>query len=87
MSHTNDEVVADYMKYVKAIQMKDKLKTFAELKNKERNEAWKDYYKVDKEVRILAADLGLDEDEAFIVHPVAPSKKRKMLKKGEEETD
>lgn len=74
-----DSVVEDYKKYVIAIQMKDKLKHFAERKNKERNDAWKEYYKHEKEVKTLAMDLGLDEDEAFIADVVTDAPKKRKV--------
>ena len=72
-----DPIVRDYQRYIKAIQLKDVSKLKAEKKNKERNEAWKEYYKIEKECKTLAVDLGLMEDDAFIVPETKAPKKRK----------
>jgi hypothetical protein len=71
------ELVNEYNQYIKAIAAKDKAKTFAEKKNKERASAWRDYYVCEKACKKMAHDLGLDEDEAFIIPETAAPKKRK----------
>lgn len=72
------ELVLEYNNYIKAIAAKDKAKSFAEKKNKERATAWRDYYCAEKKCKELAHDLGLDEDEAFIIPETAAPKKRKV---------
>ena len=71
------ELITEYNNYIKLISLKDKAKTFAEKKNKERASAWRDYYVLEKKCKEAAHDLGLDEDEAFIIPESAAPKKRK----------
>lgn len=70
-----------WCEYVAAVKKRDAARFKAEDADKERRAAWREYYAMEKKLKQMNCELGLDdvvEDEKKDECPPAPKKKRKI---------
>ena len=64
-------------KYVKAVKVRDAARKEAEIKDKERRAAWREFYVASEALEKIAYDAGLLGSDVD-APPMAPKKKRKL---------
>ena len=73
------QLVADKWRgYVIAVKERDQHRMRAEEYERKRREQWRSYYVLDKKIKEMNADLGIDEVATFKEPPPAPKKAKRM---------
>lgn len=68
-----------WSKYVTAVKLRDAARFRAEDADRERRNAWKEYYKFEKEIKEMNVSLGVDDVIDDPKPPNAPRKRRKFM--------
>ena len=72
---TPEQESEKWLKYVTAVKQRDQARFAAEDAEKKRRQSWREYYALEKVIKEMNAELGLDE-----VSETLPTPEQKMVK-------